>query len=197
MWVPFLAYVQSAIKGFRMSPDAFVQQALQAAGLLYFGRPVLTYESGSTRRFQFGRCIVLGFPPAQAPAQVARMFAFLSAQFSAVVSRLFRMPLQAGRSAFGVHRRYKEFLSTACARLEIATRYYYCVRAFAACGAHARARAYASLLGFEYFLPIPELLSLWWWDQPALAFAKALAAYLTATDEERAVAKESVSALLR
>lgn len=46
---------KDAIKGFCVSPDAFFQQALQVAGLLYFKRPVLTYESGSTRRFAFGR----------------------------------------------------------------------------------------------------------------------------------------------
>ncbi len=47
---------KNTIKKFRVSPDAFVQQAIQLAGQQYFGHPVLTYESGSTRRFQYGMC---------------------------------------------------------------------------------------------------------------------------------------------
>jgi len=39
----------------RCSPDALVQMALQLAARRYFGRPVLTYESASTRRFHLGR----------------------------------------------------------------------------------------------------------------------------------------------
>lgn len=43
------------IKKFKVSPDGFIQAALQVASYVYFGRHVLTYESASLRAFKSGR----------------------------------------------------------------------------------------------------------------------------------------------
>ncbi|XP_058478002.1 choline O-acetyltransferase-like [Solea solea] len=51
----FKAYGKEFIKKQRMSPDAFIQVALQLAFFKCRGRLVPTYESASTRRFQQGR----------------------------------------------------------------------------------------------------------------------------------------------
>lgn len=52
----FERWGSSAIKQrFRCAPDAFFQGVLQMAGARFFGRAVLTYESGSTRAFAHGR----------------------------------------------------------------------------------------------------------------------------------------------
>lgn len=54
----------------RCSPDALVQMALQVAARRYFGRPVLTYESASTRRFHLGRTDTIRSCSAEAQAFV-------------------------------------------------------------------------------------------------------------------------------
>ncbi|KAF3708200.1 Choline O-acetyltransferase [Channa argus] len=51
----FCAYGKEFIKKQKMSPDAYIQVALQLAYYRCHGRPVSTYESASIRRFQQGR----------------------------------------------------------------------------------------------------------------------------------------------
>ncbi|MED6282782.1 hypothetical protein CHARACLAT_001816 [Characodon lateralis] len=51
----FFDYGKEFIKKQKMSPDAYIQVALQLAYYRCHGRPVSTYESASTRRFQQGR----------------------------------------------------------------------------------------------------------------------------------------------
>ncbi|KAG8000135.1 Choline O-acetyltransferase, partial [Nibea albiflora] len=51
----FCDYGKEFIKKQKMSPDAFIQVALQLAYYRCHGRPVSTYESASIRRFQEGR----------------------------------------------------------------------------------------------------------------------------------------------
>uniref|UniRef100_A0A1A8URY5 Choline O-acetyltransferase n=1 Tax=Nothobranchius furzeri TaxID=105023 RepID=A0A1A8URY5_NOTFU len=51
----FYDYGKEFIKKQKMSPDAYVQVALQLAFYRCHGRPVSTYESASIRRFQQGR----------------------------------------------------------------------------------------------------------------------------------------------
>ncbi|KAM4730163.1 choline O-acetyltransferase [Anableps anableps] len=51
----FTDYGKEFIKKQKMSPDAYIQVALQLAYYRCHGRPVSTYESASTRRFQQGR----------------------------------------------------------------------------------------------------------------------------------------------
>uniref|UniRef100_A0A667WCR9 Choline O-acetyltransferase n=1 Tax=Myripristis murdjan TaxID=586833 RepID=A0A667WCR9_9TELE len=51
----FCDYGKELIKKQKMSPDAYIQVALQLAYYRCHGRPVPTYESASTRRFQQGR----------------------------------------------------------------------------------------------------------------------------------------------
>ncbi|KAE8280668.1 Choline O-acetyltransferase [Larimichthys crocea] len=51
----FWDYGKEFIKKQKMSPDAFIQVALQLAYYRCHGRPVSTYESASIRRFQEGR----------------------------------------------------------------------------------------------------------------------------------------------
>ncbi|KAG7216323.1 hypothetical protein INR49_021727 [Caranx melampygus] len=51
----FYDYGKEFIKKQKMSPDAYIQVALQLAYYRCHGRPVSTYESASTRRFQEGR----------------------------------------------------------------------------------------------------------------------------------------------
>ncbi|KAM9364966.1 choline O-acetyltransferase [Pholidichthys leucotaenia] len=51
----FCGYGKEFIKKQKMSPDAYIQVALQLAYYRCHGRPVSTYESASIRRFQEGR----------------------------------------------------------------------------------------------------------------------------------------------
>jgi hypothetical protein len=51
----FKRWGKNTMKAWRMSPDAFMQAALQLASLALHGRVVLTYESASTRSFEGGR----------------------------------------------------------------------------------------------------------------------------------------------
>ncbi|XP_015237635.1 PREDICTED: choline O-acetyltransferase-like [Cyprinodon variegatus] len=51
----FSDYGKDFIKKQKMSPDAYIQVGLQLAYYRCHGRPVSTYESASTRRFQKGR----------------------------------------------------------------------------------------------------------------------------------------------
>ena len=51
----FDEFGKERIKSFRLSPDAFVQLALQVAMVQRFGRCKSVYESASTRRFRHGR----------------------------------------------------------------------------------------------------------------------------------------------
>ncbi|XP_068573570.1 choline O-acetyltransferase [Cebidichthys violaceus] len=51
----FYHYGKEFIKKQKMSPDAYIQVALQLAYYRFHGRPVSTYESASIRRFQEGR----------------------------------------------------------------------------------------------------------------------------------------------
>ncbi|KAK9541516.1 hypothetical protein VZT92_001551 [Zoarces viviparus] len=51
----FFDYGKEFIKKQKMSPDAYIQVALQLAYYRCHGRPVSTYESASIRRFQEGR----------------------------------------------------------------------------------------------------------------------------------------------
>ena len=69
--VIFDRWGKTAMKKWRVSPDAFMQQALQIASLALYGRTVLTYESASTRAFEGGRTETIrsASAPAQALAQ--------------------------------------------------------------------------------------------------------------------------------
>ncbi|KAJ3127115.1 Carnitine O-acetyltransferase mitochondrial [Nowakowskiella sp. JEL0407] len=51
----YFGYGKNIIKKFRMSPDAYVQMAMQLAYYKMFGTSRATYESAQTRKFQFGR----------------------------------------------------------------------------------------------------------------------------------------------
>jgi len=69
--VVFDRWGKNTMKKWRVSPDAFMQQALQIASLALYGRTVLTYESASTRAFEGGRTETIrsATAPAQAMAQ--------------------------------------------------------------------------------------------------------------------------------
>jgi len=51
----FMEYGAQLVKKLKLSPDGYVQAALQVAAIQYFGSPVLTYESASLRSFRGGR----------------------------------------------------------------------------------------------------------------------------------------------
>lgn len=51
----FQAYGKDLIKQWKVSPDAFVQMAMQLAYYRTFGQVGATYESAATRRFRHGR----------------------------------------------------------------------------------------------------------------------------------------------
>ncbi|KAG0238238.1 Carnitine O-acetyltransferase mitochondrial [Actinomortierella wolfii] len=51
----FKGYGKGLIKGFKMSPDAYVQMALQLAYYRKHGHVVATYESAATRKYRHGR----------------------------------------------------------------------------------------------------------------------------------------------
>lgn len=51
----FSAYGKEAIKGYKCSPDAWAQMAIQLAFYRMFGEPCATYESAQTRKFKLGR----------------------------------------------------------------------------------------------------------------------------------------------
>lgn len=51
----FNDYGKESIKTFKMSPDAFIQQAVQLAYFRCHGKSPAVYESASTRQFKFGR----------------------------------------------------------------------------------------------------------------------------------------------
>jgi len=53
--VDFREYGKEAIKGWRMSPDGFIQLAMQLAHYKLHGYLVSSYESATTRRFHLGR----------------------------------------------------------------------------------------------------------------------------------------------
>jgi len=49
----FAGYGKDWIKSAKCSPDAFIQMALQLAYYKLYGHLVATYESASTRRYNF------------------------------------------------------------------------------------------------------------------------------------------------
>ncbi|XP_064619179.1 carnitine O-acetyltransferase-like [Lineus longissimus] len=51
----FTWYGKNFIKHYRMSPDAYLQVCLQWAYYRLHGHPVSTYETGSTKKFRYGR----------------------------------------------------------------------------------------------------------------------------------------------
>lgn len=51
----FQGFGKGAIKSFKLSPDSFVQMAIQLAFYRLHGEPVATYESGGTRVYKEGR----------------------------------------------------------------------------------------------------------------------------------------------
>ncbi|KAL4640056.1 choline O-acetyltransferase-like [Arapaima gigas] len=69
----FKAYGKNFIKSQRMSPDAFIQVALQLAFYRCNGRQVSTYESASIRRFREGRVDNIRSATAEALAFVKSM----------------------------------------------------------------------------------------------------------------------------
>ncbi|XP_062852449.1 choline O-acetyltransferase [Trichomycterus rosablanca] len=69
----FTCYGKQFIKKQKMSPDAYIQVALQFAFYRCHGRPVPTYESASTRRFQQGRVDNIRSSTAEALAFVKAM----------------------------------------------------------------------------------------------------------------------------
>ncbi|XP_066536089.1 choline O-acetyltransferase [Hoplias malabaricus] len=69
----FGGYGKEFIKTQKMSPDAYVQVALQFAFYRCHGRPVPTYESASIRRFQHGRVDNIRSSTAEALAFVKAM----------------------------------------------------------------------------------------------------------------------------
>lgn len=62
----FTAYGKDFIKGCKVSPDVYIQLALQLAYYRLYGKLTATYESASTRRFRLGRvdCIRSATPEA-------------------------------------------------------------------------------------------------------------------------------------
>ncbi|CAH1155054.1 unnamed protein product [Phaedon cochleariae] len=64
----FTGYGKNFIKSCKVSPDVFIQLALQLAYYKLYGRLTATYESASTRRFRYGRvdCIRSATPEALA-----------------------------------------------------------------------------------------------------------------------------------
>lgn len=71
--IKFNAYGKEFIKKQKMSPDAFIQVALQLAFFKCSGRLVSTYESASIRRFQEGRVDNIRSATAEALAFVKSM----------------------------------------------------------------------------------------------------------------------------
>ncbi|KAJ0004761.1 hypothetical protein NQD34_010975 [Periophthalmus magnuspinnatus] len=69
----FYKYGKEFIKKQKMSPDAYIQVALQLAYYRCHGRPVSTYESASTRRFREGRVDNIRSATPQALAFVVAM----------------------------------------------------------------------------------------------------------------------------
>ncbi|XP_041804022.1 choline O-acetyltransferase, partial [Chelmon rostratus] len=69
----FSDYGKEFIKKQKMSPDAYIQVALQLAYYRCHGRPVSTYESASIRRFQKGRVDNIRSATAEALAFVKAM----------------------------------------------------------------------------------------------------------------------------
>ncbi|KAL7877813.1 hypothetical protein SRHO_G00044560 [Serrasalmus rhombeus] len=69
----FCGYGKEFIKKQKMSPDAYIQVALQFAFYKCHGRPVATYESASIRRFQHGRVDNIRSSTAEALAFVKAM----------------------------------------------------------------------------------------------------------------------------
>ena len=69
----FQDFGKEHIKSFRISPDAFVQLALQVATVKCFGRCKSVYESASTRRYQNGRTETLRSVSAESHRFVADM----------------------------------------------------------------------------------------------------------------------------
>ncbi|KAJ0067121.1 hypothetical protein NL108_012827, partial [Boleophthalmus pectinirostris] len=69
----FYKYGKEFIKKQKMSPDAYIQVALQLAYYRCHGRPASTYESASTRRFRQGRVDNIRSATPQALAFVAAM----------------------------------------------------------------------------------------------------------------------------
>ena len=67
----FRAGGKRMIKGFKMSPDAFVQMALQLAHYRMHGHSVSTYESASTAAFKHGRTETIRSATPEAAAFVA------------------------------------------------------------------------------------------------------------------------------
>ena len=51
----FTGFGKGKIKTFKLSPDSFVQMAIQLAFYRLHGVPVATYESGGTRVYKEGR----------------------------------------------------------------------------------------------------------------------------------------------
>lgn len=64
----YAGYGKDFIKSCKVSPDVFIQLALQLAYYRLYGKLTATYESASTRRFRLGRvdCIRSATPEAQA-----------------------------------------------------------------------------------------------------------------------------------
>lgn len=62
----FIGYGKDFIKSCKVSPDVYIQLALQLAYYKHYGKLVATYESASTRRFRLGRvdCIRSATPEA-------------------------------------------------------------------------------------------------------------------------------------
>lgn len=52
---PFKDYGKNFVKSQSMSPDSFIQMAFQLTFYKLHGEPTATYESGSLRKFQYGR----------------------------------------------------------------------------------------------------------------------------------------------
>jgi carnitine O-acetyltransferase len=93
-------------KRFQCAPDAFFQAVLQLAGARFFGRAVLTYESGSTRGFAHGRTETIrgATMEAQAAGEAMRRFQESCAASDEEVAEAAKALLQAVRVSCAAHK---------------------------------------------------------------------------------------------
>lgn len=97
--LPFYAYGKGLIKKFGMSPDAYVQMAIQLGYYKMFRKSAATYESSQTRMFQFGRTEVTRTVSVESDA-------FVKAMCDPTISKNERMNLL--RNAVSSHSKYME-----------------------------------------------------------------------------------------
>eukprot|EP00753_Platysulcus_tardus_P020098 PLAT7745.1.p1 GENE.PLAT7745.1~~PLAT7745.1.p1 ORF type:complete len:657 (-),score=282.45 PLAT7745.1:88-1803(-) len=91
----FYAFGRAHIKKLRLSPDAFIQAAMQLAYFRLHGRFVLTYESAMTRLFQLGRTDTIRSASDSCCAWVRAMQRRVDLSHPEEAARLLRVALKA------------------------------------------------------------------------------------------------------